>query len=140
MESKRAIRFAGALALLGSLLGASGASAAVRGDFNHDGKTDILWRHVNSHRLSVWYMNGAQRISGELFMNPPEAGWTVVGTNDFNDDGENDIVWRNVNSGRVAIWFMNGFVPVGGQHMHPPGKAMDDRGGVFAGTEASHAA
>jgi FG-GAP-like repeat len=141
MGTKRSVHsgalFTVAAALFGSLLGASGAFAdppAVRGDFNHDGHPDILWRHQSSHRLSVWYMDGSQRIGGELFMNPPEAGWTVVGTNDFNNDGENDIVWRNVNSGRVAIWYMNGFTHVGGQLVDPPDPTMVDLDWVFVGT------
>ena len=34
------------------------------GDFNGDGKIDILWRDTNSGTLSIWFTNGTQVTSG----------------------------------------------------------------------------
>jgi hypothetical protein len=33
------------------------------GDFNADGKTDIVWRNTDSGRTVVWYMNGSTLVS-----------------------------------------------------------------------------
>jgi hypothetical protein len=34
------------------------------GDFNGDGKVDILWRHGSTGEMSVWVLNGITRRSG----------------------------------------------------------------------------
>ena len=75
------------------------------GDFNGDGKTDILWRSSTGD-VSIWLMNGTQILSGPDLGNVPTT-WTIAETGDFNGDGKSDILWRGPN-GDVAIWFMNG--------------------------------
>jgi hypothetical protein len=77
------------------------------GDFNGDGKVDILWRDTSGN-VAIWLMNGT------TILNPNTAGvgkipttWSVVGTGDYNNDGTADILWRDT-SGNVAIWEMNG--------------------------------
>jgi hypothetical protein len=51
------------------------------GDFNGDGKADILWQNANTGALSIWFMNGTQIIS-EAGIGTANAGWTIVGTAD----------------------------------------------------------
>jgi len=75
------------------------------GDFDGDGKADILWRHTSGD-LSMWFMNGATMIGGNLLGNVNNV-WTPMRIGDFNGDGRADILWRNT-SGDVAIWLMNG--------------------------------
>ena len=41
------------------------------GDFNLDGKPDILWRHSTSGEIVVWFMNGSVLQSGHV---PDPAG------------------------------------------------------------------
>ena len=76
------------------------------GDFNGDGKSDILWRHI-SGAVAIWLMNGFNIQSNGL-VGTPGNGWQIAGTGDFNGDGKSDILWRHI-SGAVAIWLMNGF-------------------------------
>ena len=59
------------------------------GDFNGDGKTDILWRHAASGQNVVWFLNGTSLISG-TFTNPiavADMNWRTVGDGDYNVDG-----------------------------------------------------
>jgi hypothetical protein len=45
------------------------------GDFNGDGKTDILWRHTAGF-VDLWAMNGASVISASPVATvPPD--WTI---------------------------------------------------------------
>jgi hypothetical protein len=74
------------------------------GDFNGDGKSDILWRNDNG-QVSIWMMNGAQITAVDL--QNVSNSWHIDGTGDFNGDGKSDILWRNDN-GQVSIWMMNG--------------------------------
>jgi hypothetical protein len=49
------------------------------GDFNGDGKSDILWR--NSDRtVGLWFMNGTQVVSTSSFGVLPTS-WTIQGAN-----------------------------------------------------------
>ena len=49
------------------------------GDFNGDGKSDILWRGPNDE-VSIWFMNGTQIVSAPDFINVPTS-WTIQGVN-----------------------------------------------------------
>jgi hypothetical protein len=49
------------------------------GDYDGDGKSDILWRDSNGN-TSMWFMNGATITSSGSLGNVPTA-WTVQSTN-----------------------------------------------------------
>jgi hypothetical protein len=106
----------------------------IRGDFNQDGKTDILWRHSVSGQNVLWYMNGAVLAGGE-FLTPAEltdTRWKMVGTHDFNADLKNDILWRHDTAGQNVLWYMNGSVLTTGEFLTPA--ALEDVDWKMAGT------
>src|SRR5229473_1678208 len=85
-----------------------GSTSAGTGDFNGDGKSDILWRDTSGN-VAIWEMNGT------TVLNPNTAGvgnvttnFKIAGSGDFNGDGKSDVLWRDTTGGNVAIWFMNG--------------------------------
>ena len=84
------------------------------GDFNGDGKTDILWRSTaDAGAVHIWTMDNADIVSshpatlGGGGAPNPGSHWNVAGTGDFNGDGMSDIFWRGA-AGEVGIWQMNG--------------------------------
>jgi large repetitive protein len=78
------------------------------GDFNGDGKSDILWRNDNGS-IDIWQMNGATVVASNLTSTSSlDSTWKAAGTGDFNGDGKSDILWRN-DDGSVALWQMDGF-------------------------------
>jgi hypothetical protein len=86
-------------------------SIAGIGDFNGDGKSDILWRNTNG-TLIDWTMNGSQITASQSLtlqgaQASPDASWSIAGIGDFNGDGKSDILWRNT-SGTLIDWTMNG--------------------------------
>ena len=81
--------------------------AATKGDFNGDGKTDILW-HDTTGNVSMWLMDGFTVLDNRPVANV-WTGWFIAGVGDFNKDGKSDILWRNT-SGDVSIWLMDGAV------------------------------
>jgi alpha-tubulin suppressor-like RCC1 family protein len=80
------------------------------GDYNGDGKSDILWRHRTNGELWVWLMDGATLVSSTYVMTV-DPGYAVVGSGDLNGDGKADIVWRHKTNGEVWVWLMNGVTP-----------------------------
>jgi hypothetical protein len=78
------------------------------GDFNRDGKVDLLWHHATSGRVRVWYLDGVSIIAGADVSTVADLNWKIVGTGDFDNDGNVDILWRHSVSGRNRVWFMNG--------------------------------
>jgi hypothetical protein len=72
------------------------------GDFNGDGKSDILW--MNGNRVTDWLGTSTGGFAGNAAHsnNFVAAGWHVAGIGDFNGDGISDILWQNGN--RVTDW------------------------------------
>ncbi|HUD89300.1 MAG TPA: FG-GAP-like repeat-containing protein [Xanthobacteraceae bacterium] len=77
------------------------------GDFNGDGKSDILLRD-GSGDIAIWEMNGTTILNpNNTSVGNLSTVWSVAETGDFDGNGKSDILWRDT-SGDIAIWFMNG--------------------------------
>ncbi len=83
------------------------------GDFNGDGKSDILWRNISTGQNKVWYMNKIIYSGSGSIATVPGSAWTIAGTGDFNGDGKSDILWENTSTGAVLVWYMNGVTFLG---------------------------
>ena len=81
------------------------------GDFNGDGKPDIIWRKTsgNTNNNVVWYMNGITTASTGTLADMAQP-WIITGVTDFNKDGKPDLLWRNpsTNTSNTLVWYMNG--------------------------------
>ncbi len=81
------------------------------GDFNGDGRLDLVWQHDWTRQAVVWYMGGAQ---GNTFLwwdwlsSTDLWGWTLVGTADFNSDSKPDLVWQNDETRQLVVWYGGG--------------------------------
>ncbi|KJU84021.1 hypothetical protein MBAV_003785 [Candidatus Magnetobacterium bavaricum] len=77
------------------------------GDFNGDGKSDILWRNSVNDMVYIWLMDGTTIASYDL---TAKAGpqWQIISVGDFNGDGKRDIIWRNSETEEICIWLMDG--------------------------------
>lgn len=97
----------GGVFLTPSSPGSPNWKAAATGDFNKDGKVDILYQHTDG-TLAIWYMDGTT-LSSVAMLKPSNAGrgWSVVGTGDINRDGNLDIVFQYTDS-TMAVWYLVG--------------------------------
>ncbi len=92
------------------------------GDFDADGRADILWRNTTSQKLVIWTMNGRTKL-GNIIPSPDQAvdvNWEVAAVADYNRDGSLDLLWYNQTSGKIVLWFMNSaVVRITGQFTNP---------------------
>ena len=78
------------------------------GDFNGDGRTDILLRNDNG-KVTDWLGNANGGFSGNLANadNSISSAWHAVGIGDYNGDHRDDILWQNSDTGNVTDWLAN---------------------------------
>lgn len=95
---------------------------AASGDFDDDGRPDLLWRNGGTQKLAVWTMNGTARL-GSLVPTPDQAvdaNWVVTAALDLNGDLHRDLLWYNVTSGKIVHWWLNaGLVRIAGLFNDP---------------------
>ena len=73
------------------------------GDFDGDGKADILWRLDTNNQLAIWTMSGGTRI-GEMYPADPGSSWTIQAIGDLDGNLRADILWRH-SGGLLRAWF-----------------------------------
>jgi len=57
------------------------------GDFNSDGKADILWQNISTGQHSIWHMNGTICASTYDLPQSDPLTWVISAVGDFNSDG-----------------------------------------------------
>jgi hypothetical protein len=77
------------------------------GDFNNDGKSDLILFNDATHGVYVCEMDGLQMgpnaLSGTI-----AAGWAYQTLGDFNGDGKADFLFLNAATHGVEVWQMDG--------------------------------
>jgi hypothetical protein len=82
------------------------------GDFNKDGRGDILWRATDGSVL-LWILDGnlpmPLQAARNIGTSQPKLGpeWVIAGVGDFNTDGYSDILWFNTTTRMVKIWLID---------------------------------
>lgn len=75
------------------------------GDFDHDGRSDVLWQNT-SGQVMLWY---AANPATTLSSGTQSATWQLAGIGDFDGDGASDILWKQTTGtsglGTLEIWF-----------------------------------
>lgn len=69
------------------------------GDFNHDGRLDLVWEHQADGRLAIWMMDGPTLLSGQVYARTdtgPSADVKVRAVGDFDGDGHVDLMAQHV--------------------------------------------
>ena len=90
----------------------TGWNAISSGDFNGDGKSDILWQNSTTGNPEVYLMNGGTVATAGAALTPG-ANFKAIGSGDFNNDGKSDILFLNTTDGSAQIWTMNGTTETG---------------------------
>ena len=104
----------------------------VPGDFDEDGRPDLLWQDTVSRDLGVWLLSGFKPRTPALLQSATVAhGLVAVGTDDFNGDDHTDAVLWNPVTGTLVFWFLDSLTVVGfdevpiGLRGHRPASILD---------------
>jgi hypothetical protein len=81
------------------------------GDFDGNGRADMLWRNQSTGRAVMSY----HAADGSVTDWPQVSNFIALNTSalkvgDINGDGKDDIVWRNMGTGNVVLSLMDGNV------------------------------
>jgi len=94
------------------LLYIAAVAAPVKGDFDGDGKPDIVWRNSMTGANAIWLMNGTTfNNNGTDIRNLLPVTiqqYRIVGADDFDGDGREDLLWRKLDDGTMVLWLLNG--------------------------------
>lgn len=77
------------------------------GDFDADGRFDIIWQNRATGVFEIWLMDGFNRKAVVPLFTAPDVTWQMVGTADFNADGWPDLLMRHP-TGLNLVIRMNG--------------------------------
>jgi hypothetical protein len=103
------------------------------GDFNRDGKPDLVFHNQNTGGVAFWLMDGAYSYQfGWFNPNAVDTSWQIAGVRDMNRDGNPDILWHQTATGRVLCWYLNGatVIATGWINANPLGDPKWKLGGV----------
>ncbi len=64
------------------------------GDFNGDGKSDLVWRRQDDTLEARLNLLDGGTLLADVGLPIGDPGWKVVGIGDFNGDGKSDLAWR----------------------------------------------
>jgi hypothetical protein len=78
------------------------------GDFNGDGKTDLVLTNATPNQFVIWLMNGTHLLSTNLVSQTwPGTSPQIVGAGPFNGGEQADVLFRD-SAGNNYVWNMIG--------------------------------
>jgi len=72
------------------------------GDFDGDGRSDILWRDAITGHDIIW--RSGDTTTRLAIASVTDLDWKVAAIGDYDGDGRSDILWRHARTGANVIW------------------------------------
>jgi serine protease len=79
------------------------------GDFDADGKADVLWRNATSGENYLYPMDGLVIKPTEGYIRTvADLAWNMVAIGDYDGDSNSDVLWRHFSTGDGYLYPMQG--------------------------------
>jgi hypothetical protein len=79
------------------------------GDFNGDGRPDVIWQNGVNGQLFVSMMNGLDVIENiGLTPGTTSPDWRLSSVADYDGDGYIDLIWQHSVTGQLHVWYLHG--------------------------------
>src|SRR4249919_3144306 len=72
------------------------------GDFDGDGKADIVWRNKTTGQNVVWRSGNV--ATPMVLTSITDQRWQIAAVGDYDSDGRADLLWRHATFGVNTIW------------------------------------
>ncbi len=79
------------------------------GDFNGDGRSDVLLENSTNGIVGAWEITN--NTPSWVYFSAEATGWHVTSVGDYNADGKSDILLSNTSTGQVGEWLINNNTP-----------------------------
>jgi hypothetical protein len=80
----------------------SGSYWPIPGDFNGDGRDDVLWYGIGAAKDALWYGTASKSFTSAA-VNVSGTYWPIPG--DFDGNGRTDVLWYGGGSNPDSIWY-----------------------------------
>jgi hypothetical protein len=94
----------------GVMNAAAGWKVKGYGDFNADGRSDVLWHNTKTGEVSAWLLDGSTVRAATDYGSMDPALWKLSGLGDINGDGRTDVLWYNARTRETSAWLLDGNV------------------------------
>lgn len=94
------------------------AAMVFSGDYNGDGRADVVWHHAVSGQSYGMLLNGFAITDARMFYHEPNTAWRIVQKGDLDGNGQDDLLWWNNQTGQAYWMPMNGLNIAGGGQIH----------------------
>jgi hypothetical protein len=101
-----------------SNIGAPGWTLIGSGDFDSDGKGDLVFQRSSDNALAVWLMDGPVQKSAPYFAQSPSGSLLLRAVGDVNRDGKPDLIFQNT-AGEMTVWCMDGINRISTININP---------------------